>query len=112
MLNDGQLLQAYIPNCERLDKDFHTEYTATVAIKIGPTRARFQGRMEMLDFNPPHRFSSPRTGDEEHCSLIPPRPRSGALGSLMMQSMVKKLTQQFFSELGAIVASQQLSSPQ
>jgi carbon monoxide dehydrogenase subunit G len=140
MLNDGQLLQACIPNCERLDKDSDTEYTATVVVKIGPIRARFQGRMEMLDLNPPHSCTIRGEGAGGMAGFgkadaqvqLTPDGRGGTLltfaakatvggklaqlGSRMVQSTAKKLTQQFFSELGAIVArdrsSQQLSSPQ
>jgi uncharacterized protein len=52
-LNDAQTLKACIPGCESLNDDGPDTRRATVMIKIGPVRARFQGRVMLSDMQPP-----------------------------------------------------------
>ncbi len=56
-LNDAEILRQCIPGCEELEKLSDTEMTATVALKIGPVKARFQGAVELSDLNPPHSYT-------------------------------------------------------
>jgi carbon monoxide dehydrogenase subunit G len=48
-LNDTEVLRRCIPGCEAMTATAPLEKTATVAIKIGPVRARFNGRVRMDD---------------------------------------------------------------
>ncbi|MEY3251308.1 MAG: hypothetical protein RL227_281, partial [Pseudomonadota bacterium] len=48
-LNDTDVLRRCIPGCEAMAATGEHEKTATVAIKIGPVRARFNGRVRMDD---------------------------------------------------------------
>lgn len=48
-LNDPEVLKAAIPGCEEIEKTSPTEFTAVVAQKIGPVRARFTGEVELTD---------------------------------------------------------------
>jgi hypothetical protein len=48
-LNDIEVLRRCIPGCETMEAASAHEKTATVAIKIGPVRARFSGRVRMDD---------------------------------------------------------------
>lgn len=48
-LNDPEVLAACIPGCEGVDVVSPTEKTARVAVKVGPVRARFAGRILMND---------------------------------------------------------------
>jgi carbon monoxide dehydrogenase subunit G len=48
-LNDTEVLRRCIPGCEAMETTGAHEKTATVAIKIGPVRARFSGRVRMDD---------------------------------------------------------------
>lgn len=52
-LNDPDTLKACIPGCERFEHDGDGAWAATVATKIGPVSARFNGRVELLDATPP-----------------------------------------------------------
>jgi carbon monoxide dehydrogenase subunit G len=52
-LLDPALLQACIPGCETFERTGENEYRASVAAKIGPVSARFNGRMHMTDVDPP-----------------------------------------------------------
>ena len=56
-LNDAEILRQCIPGCEELEKLSDTEMTATVALKIGPVKARFQGAVELSDLKPPHSYT-------------------------------------------------------
>jgi carbon monoxide dehydrogenase subunit G len=48
-LNDPAMLARCIPGCEGMEATSATERTARVAVKVGPVRARFTGRIELLD---------------------------------------------------------------
>ena len=55
-LNDPETLKASIPGCEALEMTSPTEFTATAAIKIGPVKARFRGRVQLTDIEPPNGY--------------------------------------------------------
>ena len=52
-LNDPAILKECIPGCESLEKIGEDELRATAAIKIGPISARFTGKVQLTDLNPP-----------------------------------------------------------
>lgn len=56
-LNDPELLKASIPGCESLDMLSPTEMTAKVVAKIGPVKATFNGKVHLLDLNPPESYT-------------------------------------------------------
>jgi carbon monoxide dehydrogenase subunit G len=56
-LNDPEILRQCIPGCEALDKKSDTEMTATVVLKIGPVKAKFEGAVELSNLNPPHSYT-------------------------------------------------------
>jgi uncharacterized protein len=56
-LNDPEILRQCIPGCEALEKKSDTEMTATVVLKIGPVKARFEGAVELSNLNPPHSYT-------------------------------------------------------
>jgi carbon monoxide dehydrogenase subunit G len=56
-LNDPDVLKDCIPGCENLEKKSDTEFAATVSLKIGPIKARFQGAVELKNLNPPHSYT-------------------------------------------------------
>jgi hypothetical protein len=51
-LNDTELLMRCIPGCESMQELSPNERQATVKIKIGPVRARFTGKVKMIDIHP------------------------------------------------------------
>jgi uncharacterized protein len=55
-LNDPEVLKASIPGCESLEKISPTEMAAVSAVKIGPIAARFNGRVELSDIDPPNAY--------------------------------------------------------
>jgi carbon monoxide dehydrogenase subunit G len=55
-LNDPATLKASIPGCESLEKTSDTDMKATAAVKIGPIAARFTGKVQLLDLDPPNSY--------------------------------------------------------
>ena len=51
-LNDPEVLRRCIPGCEAMVATGEHEMAATVAVKLGPVRARFNGRVRMEDVRP------------------------------------------------------------
>ena len=52
-LNDVEVLQRAIPGCEAIEKLSETEMAATVVARVGPVRAKFNGRVTLSDLDPP-----------------------------------------------------------
>lgn len=55
-LNDPAILKACIPGCESLEKTGDTDLKATAAVKIGPIAARFTGKVQLLNLDPPNGY--------------------------------------------------------
>ena len=52
-LNDPEILKACIPGCEKFEKVAENEYAVTVAVKIGPVSAKFNGKVKLADIQAP-----------------------------------------------------------
>jgi len=55
-LNDADVLRVCIPGCEELNKLSATEFQAVATTKIGPVKARFKGKVQLSDLNPPNGY--------------------------------------------------------
>jgi carbon monoxide dehydrogenase subunit G len=55
-LNDPAVLRACIPGCQELDMVSDTEFQATVRAAVGPVKATFKGRVQLLDLDPPNGY--------------------------------------------------------
>jgi carbon monoxide dehydrogenase subunit G len=55
-LNNPDVLKASIPGCESMEKLSDNELKATAAVKIGPIAARFTGKVQLLDLDPPNSY--------------------------------------------------------
>ena len=55
-LNDPAVLKACIPGCQELEKVSDTEFQATVRAAVGPVKATFKGRVQLLDLDPPNGY--------------------------------------------------------
>jgi carbon monoxide dehydrogenase subunit G len=62
-LNDAEVLKACIPGCEEFNKTSDTEFQAVATIKIGPVKARFRGRVQLTDLDPPNGYRISGVGD-------------------------------------------------
>jgi carbon monoxide dehydrogenase subunit G len=56
-LNDPEILRQSIPGCESFEKVGENQYRATVASRIGPVQARFNGNVRITDLNAPHGYT-------------------------------------------------------
>jgi len=55
-LNDDAVLRAAIPGCESLTRTSSSGFTAAVAVKIGPVKAKFSGNVELSELDPPNGY--------------------------------------------------------
>jgi uncharacterized protein len=55
-LNDPAILKASLPGCETLERVSDHEFAATVAAKVGPVRAKFNGHVTLSDLHPPESY--------------------------------------------------------
>ncbi|AWB34436.1 CoxG family protein [Orrella marina] len=56
-LNDPEILKQCIPGCQKFEAESENVYLTAANIKIGPVSAKFTGRVELTDINPPHSYS-------------------------------------------------------
>ncbi len=56
-LNDPEILRQSIPGCESFEKLSDHSYRATVATRIGPVQAKFQGTVTLSDFDVPNGYT-------------------------------------------------------
>jgi uncharacterized protein len=125
-LNDPEMLKACIPGCESLEKVSDTQLAATVAVKIGPVKARFQGEVELRNLNPPNSYTIFGEGkggvagfakggadvalsDDGDGTLLSYTAKAevggklAQLGSRLIDSTSKKLAGQFFENLNKAI---------
>jgi len=62
-LNDPAVLKACIPGCETLDVTGENEFSAVATNKIGPVKARFNGKVRLTDLDPPNGYKISGEGD-------------------------------------------------
>jgi uncharacterized protein len=55
-LNDPEVLKVSIPGCESLEKLGDDQMRATAAVRVGPISARFTGKVQLTDINPPNGY--------------------------------------------------------
>jgi carbon monoxide dehydrogenase subunit G len=56
-LNDPVVLQAAIPGCEAVERVSDDQFTAKVAMKLGPMSARFAGKVTLSNIVPPESYT-------------------------------------------------------
>lgn len=129
-LNDPDVLRRAIPGCESLEKISNTEFKATVATKIGPVQARFNGQVQLTDLDPPNGYtisgsgSGGMAGNAKGGAKVRLEPdgdgtkltydvdaqvtgKLAQLGSRLIDSTAKMLAGQFFNRFEEIVGSSQ-----
>jgi carbon monoxide dehydrogenase subunit G len=55
-LNNPEVLKASIPGCESLEKLEGDQMKATASVKVGPISARFSGKVQLTDIDPPNGY--------------------------------------------------------
>ncbi len=127
-LNDPEILRQSIPGCEEMKRLSDTEFEARVLAQVGPVKARFTGRVELTELNPPESYVLVGEGKggaagfargRAHVQLVEEdgatrlRYRAEAnvggklaqIGSRLIQGTAKKMADQFFGRFSEIVAA-------
>lgn len=121
-LNDAAVLQACIPGCEQVSDESPQVRLVRVMVKMGPVRARFNGRVTMSQVDAPQRCVMAFEGSggaagmasgrsqvelrEEGASTVLTYTvkasvggKLGQIGGRMMDASAKQLADQFFAAL-------------
>ncbi len=56
-LNDPEMLKGSIPGCDAIEPDGENAYRIALAAKVGPVQAKFAGRMQLSDVDPPRGYT-------------------------------------------------------
>jgi hypothetical protein len=127
-LNDPESLKASIPGCDSVEKKSDTEFTAKVALAIGPVKAKFTGEVTLSDLDPPNGYTLSGQGsggvagfgkgeakvslrDDGGATIIAYQVHATVGGKLaqvgqrLIDSTAKKLADQFFEKFSRHVES-------
>lgn len=128
LLNDPAVLKQCIPGCEELISENPDEYAATVVLKIGPIKAKFNGEVALKNKKQPASFtiegegkggvagfakgsadvSLAENGSGTTLSYVVHADIGGKiamLGSRLISSTTKKLADQFFGKFAEIAGA-------
>ena len=56
-LNDPEVLKACIPGCDRIEATGPNGYAIGMSVKVGPVSAKFTGKIQLEDVNPPESYT-------------------------------------------------------
>ena len=119
-LHDPTVLQACIDGCEEMTLTEADTFTCTVALKVGPVKARFNGTIRIVDPDPPSSYTLDVTAQGGGAGFgsgqakvtlteVPEGTRLNyevngtvggklaQLGARLMQSFSRKMTRTFFA---------------
>jgi uncharacterized protein len=129
-LNDPEVLKQCIPGCEEIEKTSDTEFTAKVVAKVGPVKARFGGKVNLTDLDPPNGYKIVGEGQGGAAGFakgsaevnLEPGENGGTLmrykvhaaiggklaqiGSRLIDGTARKLSDQFFDNLVKTVSGE------
>ena len=126
-LNDPDILKQCIPGCDEINKTSDTSFEAKVTAKVGPVRAKFGGKVQLTDIDPPNGYtiSGEGTGgaagfakggakvslsdDPEGTRLAytvdaTVGGKLAQIGSRLIDSTAKKMANEFFGKFAEIVS--------
>jgi hypothetical protein len=127
-LNDPAVLQAAIPGCESVERTGDDSFQAKVAVKLGPMSARFGGKVQLTNINPPVSYTISgegqggamgfakggadvaldEVGPEETTLRYNVKAQVGGkmaqLGARLIDSTAKSMADQFFDRFAAQLA--------
>ena len=126
-LNDPETLRASIPGCESLVREPDGGLRATASVRIGPIAAKFTGKVQLLDLDPPNGYRIAGEGQggvagfAKGGATVALSPDGDAtllkydvkaqvggkiaqLGARLIDATAKQMTDAFFDRFSAIVA--------
>jgi carbon monoxide dehydrogenase subunit G len=127
-LNDPEVLRWSIPGCESVNRIGDNELAAAVTAKIGPVKARFNGKIILADIDPPNGYRLAGEGDggaagfAKGAATVTLEPDGDAtllkyevdatvggklaqIGSRLVDAAARKMADDFFSRFNDIVSS-------
>ena len=132
-LNDAEVLKAAIPGCLSLVKEDDTHMAAVASIKVGPISAKFSGKVELSELDPPNSYritgegqgglagfakggATVRLSERDGATLLQYSAEAqiggkiAQLGARLIDSTAKQLTNVFFDRFVAAVVSPDAAS--
>lgn len=126
-LNDPEILKQCIPGCEEMNRTDEGGFEAKVTAKVGPVRAKFGGKVELSDIDPPNGYtisgqgtggaagfakggakvSLAEDGGDTVLTYTVDASVGGKLaqiGSRLIDATAKKMADDFFSKFAELVA--------
>ncbi len=127
-LNDPEILKQCIAGCQELEKTSDTEFSARVHTRVGPVSAKFTGKVELSEIDPPngYRISGEgqggvagfakggatvklaEDGDETVLTYEANATVGGKLaqiGSRLIDATARKMADDFFSKFAEVVGA-------
>lgn len=127
-LNDPEILKLCIPGCEEMIRTDEGGFEAKVTARVGPVRAKFGGKVELSDIDPPNGYtisgqgtggaagfakggakvSLADDGGETLLSYSVDASVGGKLaqiGSRLIDATAKKMADDFFSKFAELVGA-------
>jgi len=127
-LNDPDTLKACIAGCETLERTGDNSFRSVMAVKVGPVSARFNGKLELTDVQPPRGYTMSFEGQggaagfgkgSSQVSLEPEGENTrlrytatahvggkmAQIGSRLVDAAARKLTDDFFTAFEAQLRS-------
>lgn len=128
-LNDPDILRQSIPGCETFEQKSDNSYHATVATKIGPVQAKFNGTVNITDIDAPNGYmisgqgSGGTAGSAKGHATVRLEPAEGGtrlswdadaqisgklaqIGSRLIESSANMMANQFFNRFEQILAGE------
>jgi hypothetical protein len=128
-LNNPEMLKGCIPGCEAIEPDGENTFRIALAAKVGPVAAKFAGRLQLADVDPPRGYTLSFDGQggaagfakgEAKVSLAPAENGAATalsyavkaqvggkiaqLGSRLVDGAAQKLADDFFGRFSDAVA--------
>jgi hypothetical protein len=127
-LNDPEVLRRSIPGCESVERTGDNELAAAVTAKVGPVKARFNGKIILNDIDPPSGYRLAGEGDggaagfAKGGATVTLEPDGDAtllkyeveatiggklaqIGSRLVDAAARKMADDFFSRFNEIVSA-------
>jgi carbon monoxide dehydrogenase subunit G len=130
-LNDTAMLQAALPGCEAITPAGDNAFDVLMAVSIGPVKARFKGRLQLADLDPPNGYRlsfegsggaaghgkgqaivalqalSPHETQLSYDATASVGGKLAQLGSRLVDAAAQKLAEDFFGRFRAALAQRQ-----
>ena len=126
-LNDENILKQCIDGCEELKKESDVEFSARVTAKIGPVKAKFSGKVNLTEIDPPNGYhisgegqggvagfakggASVQLTDVEGGTILAYKASAevggklASVGSRLVEGVAKKTADDFFGKFSDIVS--------